>query len=518
MKALAPNLGLLKAVEELALALPGKEIILLKGGALIAEGTADIRTREMDDLDLLVRKDEQASLVSVLFQLGFQKRPLSPQDFVRDGVVFDVHSDIWYLTPGELEIFFQKSSPCPVGDGTILIPEPNDHLLFILAHACLHHSAIEPKWAEDIRRLLARGGVDLARVRSEADRLGLLPAIDWYQRRARLSLWPPGPRTWRERAIEETPYPLKGVALRLLFVRGGAFRLKLAAKTIFPDSDFLKARYDGNSRLWTVLRPLAMCAAAAAALGRSALARLGRFNPLLHGLDAEEAGRAFRETYEGPEAASELSAEGPAWEPWEKELLEGPLRVPGRLLDVGCGTGREAALFEKLGFEVTGIDPSPMMIETARRRAAEAGLRARFSVASADDFEAPAGSFDRVYFTRTLISCILGKSRRLEILRRMKRLLRPGGTLVISGYARNPSEEGFSFQASWRARRLLSRVLGGYPFEKGDAWMPVPGEGLGLFHRFAPGELAAELQTAGFKDGGGSTTHRYGLVKGRPAP
>ena len=512
MRALAANLGLLKAAEELALALPGKDLILLKGGALIADGTADIKTREMDDLDLLVRKDEQASIVSVLFRLGFRKRPSSPQDFVRDGVVFDLHTDIWYLTPSELESFFRRCSPHSVGDGKILLPHPEDHLLFILSHSSLHHTCLEPKWAEDVRGLLSRGGVDLARVRSEAARLGLLPAVDWYQRQAGLSLWAPGPRTWRERAIEETPYPLKGVALRLLFTRGGAFRLKLAAKTLFPDRDFLQARYDGHPGLWAVLRPLGMLAAGAGALGRAALSRLGRFNPLLHGMDAEEAGRVFREVYERPEAVSELSAEDPAWEPWEKDLLREPLGSRGKLLDVGCGTGREAFLFEKSGFTVVGFDPSPEMIEAARETAAKAGLRATFSVADAASFEAPPGSFDAVYLTRTLYSCFLGKSVRLEILGKIKRLLRPGGVLIISGYGRDSSQEGAAFWFSWRTRRLLSRLLGGYLFEKGDAWMKVSDRALGLFHRFAPGELAAELEAAGFKDGGGSTTHRFGLA------
>lgn len=512
IRALAANLGLLKAVEELALALPGKDLLLLKGGALIADGTADIRTRGMEDMDLLVRQDEQKKIVSVLFQLGFRKRPGYPQDFVREGVVFDLHTDIWYLTAEELNGFWERSRSIELGDGHVRVPRAQDHLLVLLSHAALHHSQIEEKWAQDVRAVLGRGGIDLAWVQSEAARLGLLPAIDWYQRRAGLDLWAPGPRTWRHRVIEETPYPIKGLALRLLFVRGGVFRLRLAARTLFPERAFLMARYDSPSPLWTVLRPFLIAAAAARAAAVWSLGRLGMFNPLLHRLDASEAERPFRELYQGPEAAAELAGENTGWEPWEEELLKGPLLRPGKLLDVGCGTGRAAALLERRGFEVTGIDPAPEMIKTARALAARSGRKGVFSVADAETFDAPPASFDAVYFTLTLYSSFLGKSRRLELLGRMRRLLRPGGVLMISGYGRDPREEGAAFELSWRARNLLSRLLGGYSFEKGDAWLRVAGREPGLFHRFAPEELAAELEAAGFKDGGGSTTCRIGRV------
>lgn len=53
----------------------------------------------------------------------------------------------------------------------------------------------------------------------------------------------------------------------------------------------------------------------------------------------------------------------------------------GRLLELGCGTGRHAEELARLGYAVHGIDSSPLMIEKARERLPSgAGSAARFEV------------------------------------------------------------------------------------------------------------------------------------------
>ena len=64
--------------------------------------------------------------------------------------------------------------------------------------------------------------------------------------------------------------------------------------------------------------------------------------------------------------------------PWEHEepplalvdLVAGPQALPaGRLLDIGCGTGGDAAYRARHGWDVTGVDVSPVALKAARRRA-----------------------------------------------------------------------------------------------------------------------------------------------------
>jgi SAM-dependent methyltransferase len=43
-------------------------------------------------------------------------------------------------------------------------------------------------------------------------------------------------------------------------------------------------------------------------------------------------------------------------------------RAGERVLDIGCGSGDHLALFRKKGCDVTGIDPSPFLLDLARQR------------------------------------------------------------------------------------------------------------------------------------------------------
>ena len=53
------------------------------------------------------------------------------------------------------------------------------------------------------------------------------------------------------------------------------------------------------------------------------------------------------------------------WLPCERQATE---FVRGKVLDIGCGAGRVALYLQEQGFEVTGIDNSPLAVETCRLR------------------------------------------------------------------------------------------------------------------------------------------------------
>ena len=102
------------------------------------------------------------------------------------------------------------------------------------------------------------------------------------------------------------------------------------------------------------------------------------------------------------------------------------LQSGGRMLDVGCGSGRVCIAFARKfsSARVFGIDPDARSIE--RARAAAAGMNIAFEVTTTERF-APGEGFDLI----TICDCIHDLAEPVKTLREVRALLKPGGTLFI---------------------------------------------------------------------------------------
>jgi len=65
------------------------------------------------------------------------------------------------------------------------------------------------------------------------------------------------------------------------------------------------------------------------------------------------------------------------------------------IINYGCGTGRHDLALSELGYQCTGIDMSPLMIEIAQKNAADRGIDIDFSVADIRKYK-PKGKYDAV--------------------------------------------------------------------------------------------------------------------------
>src|SRR5438270_7038818 len=69
-------------------------------------------------------------------------------------------------------------------------------------------------------------------------------------------------------------------------------------------------------------------------------------------------------------------------------LLETAKRLlPGRALDLACGTGRNALWLAEQGWSVTAVDGAPAAVEILRRRAAERGIQVDARIADLENGE-----------------------------------------------------------------------------------------------------------------------------------
>lgn len=105
------------------------------------------------------------------------------------------------------------------------------------------------------------------------------------------------------------------------------------------------------------------------------------------------------------------------------------LAPPARVLDVGCGQGRDALPLARMGHEVVGVDLSPKGIADMTATARTEGLAVTGHVADITTF-VPEGKFDALLCDRTLH--MLDENDRLAALARLLACLRPGGVLLLA--------------------------------------------------------------------------------------
>lgn len=162
-------------------------------------------------------------------------------------------------------------------------------------------------------------------------------------------------------------------------------------------------------------------------------------------------------------------------------MLEG---TGGRILDAGCGPAvMEPALLER-GFEVDAIDVSTEMLRLAEERLAAHPLRARCRLEFGDleRLNRPDASFDAILAMGVLEYV----SDHAAALRAMRRLLKPGGTLVLTVPNRVSA-----YRVSRRACELAADAVKGRPPR--PALTGAPGE-----NRCVPWRLDEQLERAGF--------------------
>lgn len=178
---------------------------------------------------------------------------------------------------------------------------------------------------------------------------------------------------------------------------------------------------------------------------------------------------------------------------WERRLYSDFLRPSDRVLLVGCGTGRDLMGLLELGYNVTGLEQAPELVELARTHLVRRGMKATVLAGDVErvDFNT---SYDAVIFSPGVYSCLNQSASRVATLERLKSCLSDGGRILVSYYgfvSRSRMSEGLTQISAW-----LNRA----------DWHPEPGDNfsrdetvarvLRYEHLFRAGEVAAECAAA----------------------
>lgn len=96
-------------------------------------------------------------------------------------------------------------------------------------------------------------------------------------------------------------------------------------------------------------------------------------------------------------------------------------------LDIGCGGGFLAEEFARLGFDVTGVDPSAVSIEAARTHAAASSLNIDYRVGAGEQLPLEDGMVDVAYCCDVLEHV----SDLDRVISETARVLKPGGLYLF---------------------------------------------------------------------------------------
>jgi cyclopropane fatty-acyl-phospholipid synthase-like methyltransferase len=137
--------------------------------------------------------------------------------------------------------------------------------------------------------------------------------------------------------------------------------------------------------------------------------------------------------------------------------------TPGaRILDAGCGSGRDAAAFQDMGFRVAAMDASPSLAQEAER------LLGHSVVVCRHQDVVFANAFDGIWAMATLLH--VPHDDLPDVLTRYRRALTPGGLLFCSfkfGEQDGPDAEGRWFTNMTRERmQSLVDTVGGWRIEQ----------------------------------------------------
>jgi SAM-dependent methyltransferase len=182
----------------------------------------------------------------------------------------------------------------------------------------------------------------------------------------------------------------------------------------------------------------------------------------------------------------------------DQTFVERHCTAPGRVIDLGCGTGRVLIPLAQRGHWVLGVDLSQEMLAIAREKALAAHVSIQCLRANVVELDGLAdGSFDCALCLFSTLGMIAGRAPRRRLLAQVHRLLRPGGTFLLHAHNR-----WFNF---WdpQGRQWLFRDIGRALLRSassGDRDMPAhDGQGRLTLHLFTRREICRLLRHAGFQ-------------------
>jgi len=139
------------------------------------------------------------------------------------------------------------------------------------------------------------------------------------------------------------------------------------------------------------------------------------------------------------------------WSPVEKKAME---CVKGRVLDIGSGAGRHSLYLQKKGFDVLGIDNSPLAVKICKLR----GLK-KAKVMSIENVDFKPNSFDTITMMGNNFGLFGSFKKAQRLLRRFHKMTSKNALII--GATRNPYKTDNPFHLEYHKLNREKGRMGG---------------------------------------------------------
>jgi len=170
-------------------------------------------------------------------------------------------------------------------------------------------------------------------------------------------------------------------------------------------------------------------------------------------------------------------------------LFEDYLTEDEKVLDLGCGNGRWFKLFQKKKIDYIGVDFSERLIKIAKRNYPQTKFQ------TADILKLPFSNnyFDKIY-SIAVLHHIPSEELRLKSLKEAKRVLRPGGILILTTWKFHEKKE-----LSLLFKYTILKLIGKSNLDFKDVLEPWGKKIKRYYHFFSKKELVGLVKRAEFK-------------------
>ena len=167
-----------------------------------------------------------------------------------------------------------------------------------------------------------------------------------------------------------------------------------------------------------------------------------------------------------------------------------------KILDLGCGNGKLRLLFKDVKIDYTGVDNSNQLIRIAQERENFRIANQNFIISDVYNLPFMDNTFDVIFFI-AVFHHIPGHDLRQKTLAEIKRVLKPGGTLVMTNwnrYQRRGTQLKYIIKYTWL------KIIGRSELDFKDVWLPwMRGKAYRYYHAFTLGELKKNISQSGLK-------------------